>query len=807
MPYSSATLDPYAALGVTRDASPQAIKQAYRRIALETHPDRNPGDADAAERFRRASQAYALLRDPERRPIFDRTGRWDLLERATDLLDVQLAEAVEIFAREFGAAADLTRTDRSAPAHASSVSVPVDVTWHEVERGGRRQVSAPCSGCAGSGGREGSAQVRCTACGGSGRLRNVQNSVLGPRIQTERCQSCHGSGRRPLLVCVECDGSGRAPGGQPLEVLIPRGVADGESLYALSANGPRLVARVTEDRRWARDGADLYATGRIPYELAVLGGVADLELPGRKYSVQVAPATASGHRSRVPGQGLPRRDGSGRGDLVLTLHVAVPERVGGIERWLLAARRLGSDTSPARDLLERICRLQGRAWRAAADCWQRWRQLHRRSSLQRIETAAASLRSTARFIGESEERLGPMLEKAFPLIAPEAAEARRRVELHSRNRQGSAFGTLAVDVLLVAALTAALWLGARFAAPALVDFGGHPWWRFASMLHPASLALAPLLLGVAAGAVRAHAIHRTSRRLLSIPVGLALAATWVVTATGCYAVASTMLPGMDVLTVGAMTGALALTIGLIPFILFLLGSSIVTGGSLALQERAERVDRRVLRDYDVAAARLAVRLQGMERSFRQLLAQAHDSRHPLTSLLEEAAEALAREDDRPWRAGRLEPALALLAGVAVTVIWGAAAILTVTVTVGMIPEAAGWFRATAAVVTLALCGVGAFLPPAFLERPRLRNTATSIAVTIAALALAGLLVVGYAGPWAAWLMAAVATTAVVLSFRIRESTHATGIAFFLLGSGALGLLLLPATLITAFLRRGRTAGS
>jgi molecular chaperone DnaJ len=814
MPYSSTTLDPYLLLGVPRSASPQEIKQAYRRIALETHPDRNAGDAGAADRFRRATRAYALLRDPEKRPRFDRTGLWEEVGWSPDHLDAQLADAVDLFAREFGSVLDLPATDEWASTRAGSVAVPVDVTWAEVETGGTRRVPTPCRGCAGSGRREGSAQVRCTSCGGSGRLRSVEASFLGPRIRTEPCQGCRGSGRRPLLACPACDGSGRAPGGAPLDVVIPRGVADGAPLYGMASNGSRFVARLTEDARWARDGSDLYATGRIPYELAVLGGVAEVELPGRTYRVKVDAGTASGHRSRVHRQGLPTGEGRGRGDLVLTLQVAVPERVGTLERWLLSLRRARSAAGPPRSLAAGVVRLQAGAWDRARGRWSHWREHHRRSSLQRVEAAAASLRATARFVAESEARLGPMLEQAFPLITPEAGLARRRLDRDPRRSSGSAASTLLVDGVLATSMAAALWVAARFAAPTIAAAGDAYWFGFLGVPHPAFLALTPVLIGLAAGSSKAADAHASTRKLIALPLGIALAAVVMAAGAGCFAVARSLAPDGDSLMVAGLAGTLAVTLGAVPVLLFLLGASLVGGVHAAIHEALDRKDRKALRSYDRAAVDLGARLMAMEHGFRQLLARADDARHPLTSLLDGAADALGSDLDRRHRTGGARPALALIAGVGLTTIWALATALAVASMLALAPASPAWQGLAAAAVMLLLCTLGSLVPQPSLERQRLRTVASSLAAAVGVLAAVGLLAGGAAfpglaafpapafpGPGAtpgtAWMGAAAAVAALVLSFRLRDIVPATLTALAIVVDAVVAAALWPAAVVGA----------
>jgi molecular chaperone DnaJ len=803
MPHSSLTVDPYAVLGVPRDASPQAIKQAYRRIALDSHPDRHSKNPASIERFRRASESYALLRDPERRLVFDKTGRWDDTRWEQRELDIQLAEALEIFARDFGAAVDIPVTDDRAPAHTGRIAVNVDISYEEVERGGRRRIVAPCAHCAGSGAREGSTQVRCTSCGGSGRLRHVESSFLGPRIHTESCGTCHGAGRRPLLACPACNGSGRSPGGESIDVVIPRGTAEGDSLASLSGGSAQFVARLVEDPRWARDGADLYATGRIPYEVAVLGGAVDVELPGRNHRMDVAAGTASGHRLRIPDRGLPLRDGSGRGNLILTLHVAVPERVGRVERWLLRQRLGRSDAMKRPGLAARLSRLQARARETAGGQWSQWRAHHHRSSLLRIEKAAASLRSAAGLLSESEQRLGPFLERGFTMVAPEAARARGRLD--GGRLRHAALAEFVVDSVLVTCLGAGLWLLVWYAEPAIAAAGQAPWWALLRQVHPASVAVLPILAGLGTGALRVVTPRRWVQRLVALPLGVAVAAAAAATGAAMYATAMRVAPAADYILVAAMSVIAAFAVGIAPAFLFILGDTIVDSARKAVAESSDRVDRRTLRKYDVATARLATHLEGTERAFRELLTQADDARHPLTSLLNGAAETLAGDRHRRPRSTAVRAALALAGSIGVTAVWIAATALAVVTAFSLFPEAATWSRLATAATAAALCAIGSLLPAVLLERHRNRGVTTALATAVAVLALAGTLT--SASDPAGFLAAAAAIAALALSFRLPESVRATNIAAVIVASWTLALVLWPVTLAHAVLRKGAARGA
>jgi hypothetical protein len=557
----------------------------------------------------------------------------------------------------------------------------------------------------------------------------------------------------------------------------------------------RFVARLVEDQRWARDGADLYATGRIPYEVAVLGGAADVELPARTYRVEVAAGTPSGHRIRIADQGLPLRDGGGRGNLILTLHVAVPDRLGTVERWLVKARWGGSIGVTQPGIAARLSLFQVRAREMAREQWRQWRAHHHKASLLRIEKAAASLRSAAVLLSESEQRLGPLLERGFRTIAPEAALARGRLEGH-RSRH-AALAEFVVDAVLMIGLGAGLWLLAWYAAPAVAAAGDAPLWVYLRQIHPASLALVPLMAGLSAGTIRGMTAQPWIHRLVALPLGIAIGATTAATGAGMYATAMHVAPEADFYLLVGMSLIAAFAIGIAPIFLFILADSIVDSARTAVVESSDRADRQILRKYDAAAARVATHLEGTERVFRQLLTEADDARHPLTSLLNGAADTLAGDRHRRPSSTAVRAALALAGSVGVTSLWLVATALAVVTAFALFPEASIWFRLATAAVIAGLCTFGSMLPPSLLERHRTHSLTTGLATTIAVLALAAVLATGVG---AGWLAAAAGTAALVLSFRLPESIRATTIAAVIIASGAIALILWPVALAHAVLR-------
>lgn len=629
--------------------------------------------------------------------------------------------------------------------------IPVNVTYEEVERGGRRRVSAPCTRCAGTGNGQATASERCSPCGGSGR-------ALGAKL---------------------------------VNVKIPRGVADGDELPAEMAGDARFVARIVEDDRWARDGSDFHVTSYMPYELAVLGGALSVELPGRTHKVEVEPGTTSGHRMRIPRQGLPSRDKGARGDLVLTLHVAVPERIGLVERWLLEYRRLGSYSGRVRGVALHVCRTQAQAWIAARSHWSRWRDGHQRSAIKRAEHAAASLRSAAHRVNEC-ARLGPLIEQGFRIIAPEAERARDRLQENTDRPRLSALAALVVDGAVVLTIAVIGWLGARYAAPAIAAAGDGLWWQILRALHPAVLPLVPVVAGLAAGAVMSSTPRRWIHLVAALPLGVAVAGAAVATGSASQAVALHMVSGDVSVAAALLSRALAVVTAIFPVILFLLSTMLTKSARLAIGEAEDYRDRRILREYDATAARLVDSFG----AFQHLVAQARDADQPLTALVQQTSGRLYGQAERARTSG-LDALLALLFPVLITTLWIAAISLAVGGGFSVLPAGTPlWVRVATAATIAALCSLGSVVPSSLLERNRPNRIVILVACTGAALVLMGILGgIGGMESRPGWLLIAGAIAALVLSFRLIESVAATRTAAVMILTGAVAMMLWPVSLV------------
>jgi molecular chaperone DnaJ len=357
--------DYYAILGVPRDADTEQIKKAYRALALKYHPDRNP-DPDAAERFKEATEAYEVLRDPEKRALYDRYGEAGLKGAPAGAGFTGFSafeEALRVFMRDFGSAFEdwfgpATATRRSrARQRGADLKVKLSLTLEEVARGTQKtlrlRVLDVCESCGGSGLRPGARPVACRRCGGTGELRTVQRSFFGQLVRVRPCPDCDGEGQRIDDPCSTCGGEGRVRREQTVTVDVPAGVDSGDYMTLAGRGnvgpqaGPRgdivLVFEVEPDPRFERHGADLVYDLPVSFSQAALGARVEVPTPYGPETVKVPAGVETGHVIRLRGRGLPRLRGEGRGDLLVRVNVWTPQRL----------------TPEQRKLFERLAQLEG----------------------------------------------------------------------------------------------------------------------------------------------------------------------------------------------------------------------------------------------------------------------------------------------------------------------------------------------------------------------------------------------------------------------------------------------------------------
>ena len=344
--------DYYEILGVSRDATAEEMKKAYRKLAREYHPDANPGNAEAEHKFKLLAEAYSILSDPQKRRDYDTFGTARSPFGGAGGFDpFDIFSSLFGGADPFGFAGGARRT--GGRARGSDLVVDLDVTLEEVVRGASKTVTIrnlqPCEKCAGSGAEPGTSPTRCSRCGGSGSVRSVQRSILGNVMTSFVCPQCHGAGEEIQSPCRECNGEGRMERLDEVSFDVPPGVEDG-SQFRISGRGEAghrggrsgdLFVRigVREDNRFRRHGSDLLASVAVSYPQAVLGTTLELETIDGPVELRVPPGTQPGARLRIRGRGIPLLGRpTARGDLLVEIRLEVPPHVDGEEEELV--RRL-----------------------------------------------------------------------------------------------------------------------------------------------------------------------------------------------------------------------------------------------------------------------------------------------------------------------------------------------------------------------------------------------------------------------------------------------------------------------------------
>lgn len=345
----------YDLLGVARDASAEDIKKAYRKAAMQYHPDRNPS-ADAEARFKEMAEAYEVLRDPQKRAAYDRYGTAGLGGAAGGpggFSHVDLSEALNIFMRDFGGGLGFESMFGGGQAQAQAearrgqdIRVTIRLALGEVATGAKRTVKLktllPCDHCSGTGAASGSRPSACTTCGGRGEVRRAARSMFGQFVSVSACPTCAGEGTVILTPCEVCRGEGRVRGERTVPVEIPPGVSSNNyiTLRGQGAAGPRggpngdlvVMIEVKADDRFERQGDDLLYELPVSFSQAALGTRVTVPTPWGDESVTVPAGIQSGTVLRLKGKGLPRLGGNGKGDLNIHVHLWTPDNLSDRQR-------------------------------------------------------------------------------------------------------------------------------------------------------------------------------------------------------------------------------------------------------------------------------------------------------------------------------------------------------------------------------------------------------------------------------------------------------------------------------------------
>ncbi len=354
--------DYYAALGVRRDASPEEIKRAYRRLARELHPDVNP-DPHTQERFKEVTQAYEVLSDPDKRQMYDLGADPFAASGAGPggfAAGFPFSDIMDAF---FGAGAT-TRGPRSRARRGRNATLRVELDLAECAFGTTRELvvntAVVCPTCSGEGTAPGTHPETCEVCGGRGEVSQVTRSFLGQVMTTRPCPRCGGHGTLVPHPCPECDGDGRVRTRRTIKVPIPAGVEDGTHIQLAGegevgpGGGPPgdLFLEIVQrpHQIFERRGDDLHCTLTIPMAAAALGATLTVETLDGNHQVDIRPGTQSGQSIPLYGKGIQHLNDSGRGDLVIHVTVETPTKLDTEQERLLRdlARLRGEEAPPGK---------------------------------------------------------------------------------------------------------------------------------------------------------------------------------------------------------------------------------------------------------------------------------------------------------------------------------------------------------------------------------------------------------------------------------------------------------------------------
>lgn len=366
----SAKRDYYEVLGVERNAGEDELKKAYRKLAMQHHPDRNPGDAQAELKFKEAAEAYDVLSDERKRAQYDQYGH-QAFAGGGGAQYSNIEDIFQAFGHVFGGDGGIfgslfgQRRPQSGPRPGRDLKIVLDLTLEEIDAGVDRTVSIKrhesCTTCTGTGLGAGGTKKRCTTCAGRGQVQRNQGffSVAAP------CPTCRGAGETIDKPCGTCRGSGREAREGEVEIQIPAGVEEGMRLRITGQgdvgepSAPRgdlyVVVREVEHKVFTRSGADLVT--EVPFSFAQLALGDKVEVPTLRGKVEMAipPGTQSGKVFRLRGQGLPSLDGSGRGSQLVRVFLEVPTKLTDRQRDLLREfNEIEEEKTGSKSFFERI---------------------------------------------------------------------------------------------------------------------------------------------------------------------------------------------------------------------------------------------------------------------------------------------------------------------------------------------------------------------------------------------------------------------------------------------------------------------
>lgn len=366
--------DYYEVLGITRDADETVIKTAYRKLAMQYHPDRNPNNKDAEEKFKEVTEAYEVLKDPQKRQIYDQYGHAGLGQGAGfggfggGFAGFDIADALRAFMRDFGGGSifddffgGAAHSDpRRRVNRGEDLRIRVKLTLEEVATGIERKIKVnrlvECHVCDGSGVAAGSSKKTCPQCKGAGRVRTVTRSLFGTIQQVTTCPTCRGTGEIIADPCKNCNGTGRERGSSEVKIKVPPGVSGGnymsvENMGNVAPNKGEpgdliVVFEEIDHEQFTRHGDNVLFELPISFTQAALGAEVSVPTLHGEEALKIPAGTQSGKVLKMRGKGIPHLNRTGKGDQLIQVTVWVPDNLSQDDRDLLQRLSESSTFAP-----------------------------------------------------------------------------------------------------------------------------------------------------------------------------------------------------------------------------------------------------------------------------------------------------------------------------------------------------------------------------------------------------------------------------------------------------------------------------
>ncbi|HOY31298.1 MAG TPA: molecular chaperone DnaJ [Bacteroidales bacterium] len=347
--------DYYEVLGVNRNCTDAELKKAYRQMAIKYHPDKNPGNAEAEEKFKEAAEAYDVLSNPEKRSRYDRFGHQGVGANGFGGGGMSMDDIFSHFGDIFGGAFSSFggfgggSSHRRKVNYGSNLRVRIKLSLEEIANGVEKKINVnkyvTCNDCKGTGAKGGSSYKTCSACNGRGHVVSVTNTFLGQMQTTSTCPTCGGEGQSITEKCTSCFGNGIVKGDEVISIKIPAGVAEGMQLSVsgkgnAAARGGHpgdliVLIEEIEHPELKREGNNLLYTLYISFPEAVFGTSIDIPTLEGKARIKIEPGTQSGKILKLKGKGLPSLNYHGRGDILVGISVWTPQRLSKEEKNMI----------------------------------------------------------------------------------------------------------------------------------------------------------------------------------------------------------------------------------------------------------------------------------------------------------------------------------------------------------------------------------------------------------------------------------------------------------------------------------------